>query len=321
MNKKISILILAGTITLSMCTPIHAAGLDNSNSQEATEINLLSNTNSSNAIKLEFGEKISGELIAFNANSKYYKLELPKNATVFFDINLYSTLNLWEDFNIYDSAMNIVEKNSFKTGVNKKSFDLKKGLYYIEVGGYAASKRSYDINVSRNYFNDTKNHWASNQINDFVDLGYVGGYEGDVFRPDNPITRAEFVTILNKTFGLSKISGKVFNDTNNHWSRKEVDIAVTNGVCNGKSATEFKPDDLITREEAAVMVSNYKKLSDNNNDKINLYYDSNKVSSWAKDSVEGVIEHGYMKGYDDNTFRPKNNITRAEAVSTLGRVK
>ena len=47
----------------------------------------------------------------------------------------------------------------------------------------------------------------------------------------------------------------------------------------------------------------------------------NQVSNWALNSVEGIIELGYMNGYEDNTFRPKNNITRAEAVVTLSRIK
>ena len=84
--------------------------------------------------------------------------------------------------------------------------------------------------------------------------------------------------------------------------------------------TEFKPNDLITREEAALMISNYEKLEDNNYDKINAFNDNEDVSDWAKDGVEGVIEKGYMNGYTDNTFNFKGNITRAEAVTTLSRV-
>ena len=167
---------------------------------------------------------------------------------------------------------------------------------------------------------DIKGHWAQSQIINFVSNGYVGGYPDGTFRPDNSITRAEFVKIFNKYFGLTKTSGKVFNDTTTHWAKSEIDIAVTNGVANGVSATEFKPDEPITREQAAVMICNYKKLSDKNHDKINKYSDKGNVSSWAKDSVEGVIEKGYMNGYSDNTFRPKNNITRAEAVVTLSRI-
>lgn len=69
------------------------------------------------------------------------------------------------------------------------------------------------------------------------------------------------------------------------------------------------------------MISNYKKISDSNFDKLSRFKDAHKTSSWAKPGVEGTIEKGYMGGYSDNTFRPNNKITRAEAVATLSRIK
>lgn len=119
---------------------------------------------------------------------------------------------------------------------------------------------------------------------------------------------------------MTKTSGKVFNDTKTHWAKTEIDIAVTNGVANGISTNEFNPDAPITREQAATMISNYKKLADSNHEEIYNFQDKNQISSWAKDAVEGVVERGYMNGYSDKTFKAKSNITRAEAVVTLSRV-
>ena len=169
---------------------------------------------------------------------------------------------------------------------------------------------------------DINGHWAYNQIYDFMNKGYINGYPDGTFRPENSITRAEFVKILNKTFNLRNGSGKVFNDTVNHWAKKEIDIAVTNGVCNGTSSTTFEPDTPITREQAAKMISNYKRIADTYHNRIDSYGDGWTVSIWAKDAVESMLEAGYMNGYaEDNTFRPLKNITRAEAVVTLGRVE
>ena len=167
---------------------------------------------------------------------------------------------------------------------------------------------------------DINGHWAESAIRDFVSKGYVGGYTDGTFKPNNNITRAEFVVIVNNYFGLTKSSGKVFSDTKNHWAKISIDIAVTNGVCNGVTSTEFKPNDYITREQAATMISNYKKLADSNHEEIYKFNDKAQISSYAKDSVEGVVERGYMSGYSDGSFKPKNKITRAEAVSTLSRV-
>ena len=169
--------------------------------------------------------------------------------------------------------------------------------------------------------NDINKHWAESTITDFISNGYINGYQDNTFRPNNSITRAEFIKIFNKYFGLNKKSGKTFKDTSTHWAKDEIDIAVTYGVINGYPDNTFKPNEPITREQAAKIISNYKKIEDDNYDKLNKYKDATNVSTWAKNSVEGVLEQGYMNGYSDNTFRPKNNITRAEAVVTLSRIK
>ncbi len=167
---------------------------------------------------------------------------------------------------------------------------------------------------------DISGHWAQSEIASFIEKGFIGGYEDNTFRPNNQITRAEFVTIFNKFFGLTNTSGKVFSDTTNHWAKDSIDIAVTNGITNGLSATMFGPNDPLTREQAATMISNYLKLADTNHNTISAFKDVASISSWAKDSVEGIVENGYMGGYSDSTFKPTNNITRAEAVVTLNRL-
>lgn len=169
-------------------------------------------------------------------------------------------------------------------------------------------------------FTDISKHWAESTIKSFVNSKYINGYNDGTFRPDNLITRAEFVKILNKYFGLTNKSGKVFSDTSSHWAKEEIDIAVTNGIVNGFPDGTFKPEAPITREEASVMISNYKQISDKDLDKLNTYKDSSEVSDWAQASVEGVLEQGYMSGYPDKTFGPKKNLTRAEAVVTLSRI-
>ncbi|MGL4731712.1 MAG: S-layer homology domain-containing protein [Clostridium sp.] len=167
---------------------------------------------------------------------------------------------------------------------------------------------------------DINNHWAKSTIEKFVNQGYISGYNDETFKPNQNMTRAEFVKTFNKIFGITNKSNKVFEDTKNHWAKNEIDIAVTNGVCNGISEIKFNPNGQITREETAVMLSNYKKISDSNLNKIGVFNDKGDISNWAKNSVEGVLEKGYMGGYTDGNFKPKKPITRAEAVITLDRV-
>ena len=168
---------------------------------------------------------------------------------------------------------------------------------------------------------DIKSHWAEENINNFINKGYINGYEDSTFKPDNSITRAEFIKIFNKYFGLTNTSGQSFSDTANHWAKDEIDIAITNKIVSGFEDKTFRPDEPITREQAALIISNYKKLPNNNLNSINKYSDSNSISNWAKNAVEAMLEKGYMSGYFDNTLKPKNNLTRAEAVTLLSRIK
>ena len=203
----------------------------------------------------------------------------------------------------------------------------KLGNIVIKTDGNSATINGEKVNLvetenntNQTILNDIKGHWAESNITNFISNGYINGYADGTFKPNNSITRAEFIKIFNKYFGLTKTSGKVFNDTKTHWAKTEIDIAVTNGVANGVSKNEFNPDAPITREQAATMISNYKNLADSNHEEIYNFKDKNQISSWAKDAVEGVVERSYMNGYSDKTFKAKSNITRAEAVVTLSRV-
>lgn len=224
--------------------------------------------------------------------------------------------NITSKIIVKENTVNTSKEGTYKVVYTVTDSDENTVTKEIKVTVKSNEKPVINVNLS-----DIKGHWAESQINEFISNGHINGYNDGTFKPNNSITRAEFVKIFNKYFGLTKTSGKVFNDTKNHWAKIEIDIAVTNGVCNGVSETEFRPNDPITREQAAKMISNYMKLDDSNHDKLDKYSDKNKVSSWALNSVEGIIEKGYMNGYEDKTFRPNNSITRAEAVVTLSRVK
>ena len=194
------------------------------------------------------------------------------------------------------------------------------GDIVIKTDGKTATINGNNVDTS-GMPSDITGHWAESQIKDFMSKGYLNGYPDGTFKPQASIKRSEFVKILNKVFGLTTKSGKVFDDTVWHWAKDEIDIAVTNGVCQGTSSTTFEPDAPITREAAAKMIANYKKISDTHHNKINGYNDGSQTANWAINEVEAILEAGYMNGYSDtNTFKPKNNITRAEAVVTLGRV-
>ena len=203
------------------------------------------------------------------------------------------------------------------------------GWYKIEYNGtYGYVSGSYieldstepDQDNKINFTDVSQDYWAYSQIQDFVKKGYIEGYGDNTFRPKEPIKRNEFVKIFNKVFGLTNKSGIVFDDTKDNWAKDEIDIAVTNGVAQGIGANKFEPEEYITREAAVKMLANYMKIEDKNHDKIKRFPDYNEISDWAKDAFEGNLENGYIQGTDEGKLAPKNNITRAEVVTLLGRV-
>lgn len=203
------------------------------------------------------------------------------------------------------------------------------GWYKIEYNGmYGYVSGSYieldstelDQDNTINFTDVSQDYWAYSQIQDFVKKGYIEGYGDNTFRPKEPIKRNEFVKIFNKVFGLTNKSGIVFDDTKDNWAKDEIDIAVTNGVAQGIGANKFEPEEYITREAAVKMLANYMKIEDKNHDKIKRFPDYNEISDWARDAFEGNFEKGYIQGTDEGKLAPKNNITRAEVVTLLGRV-
>ena len=162
---------------------------------------------------------------------------------------------------------------------------------------------------------DISGHWAKDNINALVKMGVITGYEDGTFRPDQNISRAEFAAILVKAFNLSTQSGKTFSDTQNHWAKQFVSTAYANNVVNGYSDSVFKPDNMITREQMAVMVANAGKLSTQKG--IPDFSDNASMSVWAREAVLSANNAELIAGYPDNTFRPKNYATRAEAVTVV----
>jgi len=162
---------------------------------------------------------------------------------------------------------------------------------------------------------DINNHWAKASIEELVSTQAISGYQDGTFKPNNNITRAEFATILVKAFNLSPEQGAVFADTLNHWAKDSIATAAGHGILTGYSADKFGPNDPITREQMAVMIVKAAKLA--NQEAGKTFADSSTVSSWAAEAVNIVVGENIMGGYEDNTFKPQNKATRAEAAAVI----
>lgn len=167
--------------------------------------------------------------------------------------------------------------------------------------------------------NDITGHWAQEVIQKWLDKKLASGYTDGTFRPNNPITRAEFMILVNNVFGFTNEKDIAFTDVNEgQWFYDTVRKAVAAGYIEGYSDGSLKPNNSITREEVATIIAKIMKL-ELNSSKTEIFADKEKIN-WSKGYIGAVVNKGLMKGYPDGTFRPQNNITRAEALYALNNI-
>ena len=173
-------------------------------------------------------------------------------------------------------------------------------------------------------FPDIEGHWAREAIQKALADGYVKGYPDGRFLPERPVSRAEFVSMVNNALQL-RSENKVklgFSDVKkSDWFGDEVAKAGYVRYIKGTSATTFSPESVITRQEAALMLSRFlpkegmqeKAILDN-------YPDRASIEAWAEEGMAVTVNKGYMKGHTNGTLAPLGTLTRAEAVTLIGQI-
>ena len=162
---------------------------------------------------------------------------------------------------------------------------------------------------------DINGCWAETNIKVLVDAGAISGYADGSFKPDTNISRAEFAVVLVKAFNLEAAGGKVFIDTAGHWAQDYIATVQALSVVNGYNNDYFGPNDLITREQMAVMIVAAAKLEALS--PATTFSDDNEISAWAKSGINTAVANQIISGYPDNTFKPQGSATRAEAVTAI----
>ena len=145
------------------------------------------------------------------------------------------------------------------------------------------------------------------------------------FAPNQTISRAEFVTILGR---LAKVDTEKFKENKatdivaDKFYTAYMNWAVENNLVKGKEDGLVKPDDKLTREEMSVILAKYINMSADKDLLKNVkaevkFADEKTISDWAKDSVALLSNMKLLKGKDNNSFAPKDNLTRAEVAQII----
>ena len=149
------------------------------------------------------------------------------------------------------------------------------------------------------------------------------GTDDVTFAPYDVMNRAMLVTVLYRTEGEPEAEENDFIDVpKTEYYADAVSWASTNGIVSGYDKNTFAPDDALTREQIAVIMSRYAQLkgvTENNSGDLSKFTDSAQISQWARSAVEWAVGYGLISGRDNSTIAPKGSATRAEVAEILMR--
>ncbi|MBB3108849.1 beta-glucanase (GH16 family) [Paenibacillus phyllosphaerae] len=168
-------------------------------------------------------------------------------------------------------------------------------------------------------FADLSGHWAQPAAEELEAWGLMKGFADGSFQPKRLISRAEFVTVLDRAFGFKGKAANQFEDVREgSWYYDSVRSASGSGIVNGIDDEHFAPEADITREEAAVMLDRAFRLSkgDKSEAVLQTYSDAGAIGGYAKKALTYLVGSGAMKGAN-GMLLPKKPITRAEAAVLL----
>lgn len=219
----------------------------------------------------------------------------------------------------------IAASKSFTSNKINWSFNLstKYKYYYVRV-----TQEDKDIAVTApvwvieyipvKKFTDIEGHWANAFITELAGKGFIEGYQDGSIRPGCSITRAEAVALIAKAAGLKPYDSPRLNfaDEKNipAWVKGYVQAAADKEIIGGYEDNTFRAQNALTREEMIVMIMKCFEYEELKTYELS-YSDNGTISKWSRGYIAKANELGVAGGYSDNTFRPKNNITRAEAFT------
>lgn len=207
---------------------------------------------------------------------------------------------------------------------NKKSEDDKKSEDEDKPEDEEKPADGAQEEVKSGSFRDvTSAHWAFASVERAAELGLVTGYSDGTFRPDTPVTRAQFVLMLWRMCGKpAAAKAASFADASADWYQDALSWAVEKGYVNGLSDTRFGPDAPITRQQAMAIL--FRLNGGQSGTELTLtgiyeqtFADSTTIASWAKDATWWAVYHELVSGVGGSRIAPEANASRAQIAAIL----
>ncbi|MGY6529181.1 MAG: S-layer homology domain-containing protein [Cyanobacterium sp.] len=179
------------------------------------------------------------------------------------------------------------------------------------------------VMAQSNQFNDVSpNHWASEFIGALVQRGVIAGFPDGTFRPEAPVTRAQFAAMVQSALPKDNIRGGInFNDVpSNYWATGAINNAYRMGFLSGYPGNVFRPEQNIPREQVLVSLANGLNYAPTNNvdTVVGFFNDSNAISGFARSPVAAATERRLVVNYPNTRqLNPTRNATRAEVAAFI----
>ncbi|MCZ8521145.1 MULTISPECIES: S-layer homology domain-containing protein [Paenibacillus] len=168
-------------------------------------------------------------------------------------------------------------------------------------------------------------HWASPAVQALAAKGIVNGTGSKRFAPEQSVTRAEFAAMVVRALRLEVRPNQAhpFADVaSGSWYAGAVATAYNSGIVGGRDAQTFAPDELITREEMAMLIMRAYSVkaggkAPSGSTLSSIFSDAGDVSAWAVDSVQSAVKLKLLQGRDAGIFAPGGTTTRAESAQVI----
>jgi len=177
--------------------------------------------------------------------------------------------------------------------------------------------------LAQTTFSDvSSNYWAAQFIQQLSQRGVIAGFPDGSFRPEEPVTRAQFAAMVNKAFQKAQQRQPInFADVpSNYWASSAIGQAYTIGFLSGYPGNRFEPNQAIPRQQVLVSLANGLGYTPGGNTESTLQYfnDASNIASYARSPIAAATEKQIVVNYPNVKFlNPTATATRAQVAAFI----
>ena len=215
---------------------------------------------------------------------------------------------------IADDGLNMADPGATYNFVNPRQFTV------VSEDGHTTNTYTITVEVSNRFTDVNEGDWFFEDVMAGVENGYIQGVGNGRFDPYGDITRAQFACLIARAMGFeepaegTEVDTRFIDVPSDYWGAAAIAFCQEQGLIEGYSNGEFRPQNYITRQEVATILARAFDLTEISDEK---YVDDNLIPEWSSDAIYMNKAAGIMNGDAAGTFRPAANMNRAEAATVL----